>query len=175
MATSDNPAVHLRSLTPNRMTTIAPRRQLPPTAMFADSRPNGAAVDEAGRRRGEIARRTADAEVMAGLVSACRYCGLLDASLAAHARGRQLDAKLKTSVAHTWFMQGDYDRTASISLAEFPYIGSLSLAELRRGDEALPVLRELEVKTETRLRNFIVAARTLLDVSRGVKIALVSR
>ena len=119
--------------------------------------------------------RTADAEVMAGLVSACRYCGLLDASLAAHARGRQLDAQLKTSVWHTWFMQGDYDRMASISLAEFPYIGALSLAELGRGDEALPVLRELEVKTQTRLRNFIVAARTLLEGDRAESVAAVIR
>src|SRR5688572_2557677 len=119
--------------------------------------------------------RTADAEVMAGLVSACRYCGLLDASLAAHARGRQLDATLKTSVPHTWFIQGDYDRAASVSLAEFPYIGSLSLAELGRGDEALPMLRELEVKTQTRLRNFIVAARTLLEGDRAESVAAVIR
>jgi len=119
--------------------------------------------------------RTADAEVMAGLVSACRYCGLLDASLAAHARGRQLDATLKTSVPHTWFMQEDYDRAAGISLAEFPYIGALSLAELGRGDEALPMLRELEVKTQTRLRNFIVAARTLLEGDRAESVAAVIR
>ena len=119
--------------------------------------------------------RTADAEVMAGLVSACRYCGLLDASLAAHARGRQLDAKLKTSVPHTWFVQGDHDRVASMSLAEFPYIGALSLAELGRGDEALPMLRELEVKTQTRLRNFIVAARTLLEDDHTESVAAVIR
>jgi DNA-binding winged helix-turn-helix (wHTH) protein len=119
--------------------------------------------------------RTADADVMAGLVSACRYCGLLDASLAAHARGRQLDATLKTSVAHTWFMQGDHDRVARVSLIEFPYTGALSLAQLGRGDEALPTLRELEAKTQTRLRNFIVAARTLLEGDRAESVAAVIR
>jgi hypothetical protein len=32
--------------------------------------------------------RAADPELMAGLVTTCRYCGLLEASVAAHARAR---------------------------------------------------------------------------------------
>jgi hypothetical protein len=35
----------------------------------------------------------ADPELLAGLVSACRYCGLLDASFAAHDRARELEPK----------------------------------------------------------------------------------
>jgi DNA-binding winged helix-turn-helix (wHTH) protein/tetratricopeptide (TPR) repeat protein len=117
----------------------------------------------------------ADAEVMAGLVTACRYCGLLDASVGAHTRARQLDAKLKTSVPHTWYLQGDHERVVTIPVVEFPYIVPLSLAELGRGDEALPVLRELEAKNQTRLRNFIVAARTLLEGDRAESVAAVIR
>src|SRR5262249_11796107 len=107
--------------------------------------------------------RTADPEIMAGLVTACRYCGLLDASVAAHLRARQLDPKIGTSVMHTWFMQGDHSRLAKLSVADFPYIVPLALAELGRGDEALPALREAEAKMPTRRRHMAVAARMLIE------------
>ena len=107
--------------------------------------------------------RTADPELMAGLVTACRYCGLLDASVAAHRRARSLDAKIPTSVMHTWFMQGDWASLTTVSVADFPYIVPLALAELGRGDEALPVLRDLEGKLPTRRRHVAVAARALLE------------
>src|SRR5262252_870395 len=95
--------------------------------------------------------RTADPELMAGLVTTCRYCGLLEASVAAHTRAVALEPKIRTSVQHTWFMQGDHARmAASVKIDEFPYIVALSLAALGRGAEALPVLRELEPKTPTR-------------------------
>src|SRR4030095_11505294 len=48
---------------------------------------------------------TADPELLAGLVSACRYCGLLDASVAAHERAVGLEPKIRTSVGHTWFLK----------------------------------------------------------------------
>ncbi len=107
--------------------------------------------------------RVADPELMAGLVTVCRYCGLLDASVAAHERARQLDGKISTSVMHTWFMQGDIARVARLSVADFPYIASLALAELGRGDEALRVLREVEGKMPTRRRHMAVAARALIE------------
>lgn len=107
--------------------------------------------------------RTADAELMAGLVTACRYCGLLDASVAAHRRARQLDSRIATSVMHTWFMQGDWASLAKVSVADFPYIVPLALMELGRGDEALPVLREVEGRIPTRRRHVVTAARVLLE------------
>src|SRR5579864_93350 len=119
--------------------------------------------------------RTADPELLAGLVSACRYCGLLDASVAAHARAVSLEPKIRTSVPHTWFMQADHAKVATIKVAEYPYIVPLSLAELGRGAEALPVLRELEPKIPTRLRDFIVAARTLLEGQAAESIAAAIR
>ena len=39
--------------------------------------------------------RTTDPELFAGLVHACRYCGLLDASRAAHERARHLDKLIR--------------------------------------------------------------------------------
>ena len=107
--------------------------------------------------------RTADPELMAGLVTACRYCGLLDASIAAHQRARSLDRKIPTSVMHTWFMQGDWERLAALPVAEFPYIVALALVEFGRGDEALATLREVEARMPTRRRHVAVAVRALIE------------
>ncbi len=72
----------------------------------------------------------ADPELLAGLVSACRYCGLLDASVAAHTRALDLEPKIGTSVGHTWFLQADHARVATVKIADYPYIVAISLAEL---------------------------------------------
>ena len=133
-----------------------------------------------GRARDAMTRligraESADPELLAGLVSACRYCGLLDASAAAHARAAGLDARIRTSVPHTWFLQSDHVRVVSLKVAEAPYIVSLSLANLGRGDEAVGALRELEQKTGTRMRDFMIAARTLIEGNPGESIAAIAR
>jgi tetratricopeptide (TPR) repeat protein len=133
-----------------------------------------------GRCRDAMARlieraASADPELLAGLVSACRYCGLFAASVAAHARARELEPKIATSVPHTWFVQGDHARVATAKLQDFPYIVALSLAELGRGAEALPALRELEPKLPARRRDFAVAARTLLEGDRAASAAAATR
>jgi TolB-like protein len=56
--------------------------------------------------------RGSDPELFAALVPACRYCGLLRHSLAAHERAVRLDPNIRTSVQHTFFMLGDYLRAA---------------------------------------------------------------
>jgi eukaryotic-like serine/threonine-protein kinase len=133
-----------------------------------------------GRARDAMIRlagraQTADPELLAGLVSTCRYCGLLDESVAAHTRAIALDPRMRTSVSHTWFLQGDYARVAAIPVVEQPYIVGLSLAAQGRRDEALPVLREMEQTTKTRLRDFIVAARNLLEGKPAESVAAVNR
>jgi DNA-binding winged helix-turn-helix (wHTH) protein/tetratricopeptide (TPR) repeat protein len=117
---------------------------------------------------------TADPELLAGLVSACRYCGLLDASVAAHARAVGLEPKIRTSVGHTWFLQADYAQVATLPIADYPYIVSIAQAELGRGHEVLPRLRELESKLPGRLRDFAVVARTLLEGDNAGSIAAVA-
>jgi DNA-binding winged helix-turn-helix (wHTH) protein/tetratricopeptide (TPR) repeat protein len=117
----------------------------------------------------------ADPELLAGLVMACRYCGLLDASAAAHERARALEPKIRTSVPHTWFLQGDYARVAELAISGNPYIVSVSMAELGRGAEAIPVLRELEPKVPARIRDFMVATRTLLEGDAKQSIAAIGR
>jgi hypothetical protein len=49
-------------------------------------------------------------DVFAALVTPCRYCGLLQASVGAHERARRLDSHVRTSVMHTWIAEGDYLR-----------------------------------------------------------------
>jgi hypothetical protein len=121
------------------------------------------------------AAHAADPELLAGLVSACRYGGLLEASAAAHARAVELEPKVRTSVAHTWFMQGDHARVVTLKIPELPYIVALSLGEFGRGREAIPVLAELEPRIPTRIRDFVVAARTLLEGDAEASAAAASR
>jgi DNA-binding winged helix-turn-helix (wHTH) protein/tetratricopeptide (TPR) repeat protein len=133
-----------------------------------------------GRARDAMTRlveraRTADPEVLAGLVTACRYCGLLDASVAAHARAVGLEPKLRTSVPHTWFLQGDHVRVAAVKASEFPYIVPLSLAELGRRAEALDTVREMEQKIPTRVRDLVTGARTLLEDKPAESLAAINR
>ncbi len=51
-----------------------------------------------------------DAQLFAGLVHACRYAGLIEASLAADAEARRLDPTVPTSVEYTLMQTGDAER-----------------------------------------------------------------
>ena len=116
-----------------------------------------------------------DPEVLAGLISPLCYCGLLDASSAAHWRAVALEPKIRTSVPHTWFLQGDHSRVASLKVDDNPYIVALSMAEVGRTHEALPVLRALEQKVKTRIGDFIIAARTQLEGDEAGSISAIER
>ena len=58
---------------------------------------------------------------------------------------------------------------------ENPNIVALSLAEVGRGKEAIAVLRALEEKIKTRMRDFMMAARTLIEADAEASIASVGR
>jgi serine/threonine protein kinase/tetratricopeptide (TPR) repeat protein len=57
----------------------------------------------------EADRHGNDPELFAGLVHACRYCGLFEESVAAHAEARRLDPNVPTSVEQTLLMSGDVE------------------------------------------------------------------
>ena len=57
----------------------------------------------------QVQRGSNDPNVFSGLCMACRYCGLLEASAAAHEQARQLDPGISTSAAHTYWMLGRYE------------------------------------------------------------------
>jgi DNA-binding winged helix-turn-helix (wHTH) protein/tetratricopeptide (TPR) repeat protein len=80
-------------------------------------------------------------DLFAALVQVCRYCGLLDASLAAFRRARHLDPYVRTSVAHTWFALGDFERALlSYDTDAGLYLDALALACLDRKQESLALL-----------------------------------
>jgi serine/threonine protein kinase/tetratricopeptide (TPR) repeat protein len=62
------------------------------------------------RLLGEADRHGNDPELFAGLVHACRYCGLYEQAIAAHAEARRLDPNVPTSVEQTLLMAGEIER-----------------------------------------------------------------
>jgi tetratricopeptide (TPR) repeat protein len=62
------------------------------------------------RLLGEGTRHGNDPELFAGLVHACRYCGLYEQSLAAHEEARRLDPNVPTSFEQTLLMTGDVEQ-----------------------------------------------------------------
>jgi serine/threonine protein kinase/tetratricopeptide (TPR) repeat protein len=65
------------------------------------------------RLLGEAARHGNDPELFAGLVHACRYCGLYEESLRAHLEARRLDPNVTTSVEGTLLLMAHVDRLVS--------------------------------------------------------------
>ena len=139
-----------RSWIARRRRSAGRSTSIPTWRSLTSSTPNSKSISGARTMRwcaSWAGARSADPELCAGLVSTCRYCGLLDASVAADALARRLEPRIRTSVPHTWFLQGDHRRVASQKLHENPYIVALSLGALGRQQEAISALRELEKTT----------------------------
>ncbi|MGI8769960.1 MAG: winged helix-turn-helix domain-containing protein [Acidobacteriaceae bacterium] len=86
---------------------------------------------------GQSTRRKNNAEIFSALVHACRYCGLMDVSLQAHERAIRLDPNIRTSVAHTHFALGDFERALYwYGSAWGLYLDVLALASMGRREEA---------------------------------------
>jgi eukaryotic-like serine/threonine-protein kinase len=66
------------------------------------------------RLLGEANRHGNDPELFAGLVHACRYCGLYEESIAAHAEARRLDPNVPTGLEQTLLMTGDIERLLAV-------------------------------------------------------------
>jgi len=90
---------------------------------------------EAMRRLLRRARVSADPEYFAGLVHACRYAGLLDASAQAHDEARRLDPAVPTSVLSTYMLQGDFERVLRQPDVDAE-VRAMALFRLGRVDEA---------------------------------------
>jgi serine/threonine-protein kinase len=132
----------------------------------------GRAQDAMTRLLERAHSRTADPELFAGLVHACRYCGLLDASRAADERARRLDKLIRTSVAITYFMLGDYQRVHDVSADEpSGYLDGLALVMLGREEEAVATLRKAEEVGDVTARKFNESLRMLLEGHRAEGLA----
>jgi TolB-like protein len=65
----------------------------------------------------EAARHGNDPELFAGLVQTCRYCGLYEEAITAHAEARRLDPNIATSVEQTLLMTAQFDRLFGVAPA----------------------------------------------------------
>jgi serine/threonine protein kinase/tetratricopeptide (TPR) repeat protein len=128
----------------------------------------GRAVASMVRLLTRARRRPTDADLYAGLVHACRYAGLLDASAAAHRCAIAIDPLIPTTALQTYFMRGELD----VALDESRKIagGSLRamvLSLLDREAEAIAYLKEQEQRlSHFTIRQYSVALRTLLEGDR---------
>jgi TolB-like protein len=114
----------------------------------------------------------ADPDLFAGLVVACRYTGLLDASLAAHATAVRLDPEMRTSVQYTYWALGEYERVRAYDTDPTRFLSFCALGMIGREDEALAAheafKRGLEGGLEVPLGDATAAAlRGDLDACRA--------
>ncbi len=100
----------------------------------------GRSLEAMVRLLGRVRGSSSDPELYAGLLHASRYVGLLDASIAAYRRATRLDPGIRTSVAHSFFMLGDFERAIELDADDPAYLTVLALHALGRSDEALDLL-----------------------------------
>ena len=131
----------------------------------------GHAMDAMRRLLKRLRSSKTDPELLAGLIHASRYCGLLQASLEAHRQAQRLDPNIHTTVTHTYFAIGDYQGALDAAGRDFGYFTSLRLAMLGRVEEAITVLKEKEASVSERLgKVFMISLRALLEGNRGASL-----
>jgi serine/threonine protein kinase len=97
----------------------------------------GRASDATVRLLTRAQAKRPDAELLAGLVTTCRYSGLLRESVAAYEQARRIDPVVRTSAGFTFYLLGDYARAieADVDIHGFPS----ALARQRLGDRGAAV------------------------------------
>jgi eukaryotic-like serine/threonine-protein kinase len=130
-------------------------------------------VESLGRAKEAMARlldrigSNSDPEIFTGLVIACRFCGLLDASLAADRQARRLDPAVRTSVMYTHFMLGDWERAIATDTDRMRWVTNWTLPLVGRVDEAIASYTDLESRALPGLmHDLIKASRLTLEGKR---------
>jgi len=100
------------------------------------------------RLTGRLKQRGEDPETLTGLVQVLRCCGLLDESIAAHERAIALDPTTQTSVAHTWFLKGEYAKVFETYTGFRLYLDAAAWAGLGDTQHAAALLRPRLAKNE---------------------------
>lgn len=133
----------------------------------------GRTLDALRRLLDRAQRRRSDAEIFAGLGHICRYCGLLRPALVAHQEARRLDPLIPTSVMHTYFMLGDYERALENSGGDYGYGTAMVLGMTGRAEEAVSLLLQREQDRPWRLgKLYLTSLRTLLEGKREESLAV---
>jgi serine/threonine protein kinase len=126
----------------------------------------GRTLDAMKRLLDRAQRRRSDPELFAGLGHVCRYCGLLHAALRAQQEARRLDPLISTSINHTYFMLGDYQKALESCGGDFGYALGLTLASLGRTEEAVSKLRQREEIIWRLGKLYLTSLRALLEGNR---------
>jgi serine/threonine protein kinase/tetratricopeptide (TPR) repeat protein len=107
-----------------------------------------------------------DLNLFVGLVHACRYCGLTEASVAAHHTARRLDASATTTVASAYLQRGDWE--SALACSTDPYSRAAALTELKRTNEAGAVYLEIEKNVQLQqIRLLAFSIRSYLEGDTG--------
>ncbi len=118
----------------------------------------GRAKDAMLRLLARARGRPGDAELFAGLVQACRYCGLLPASVAAYKQARRLEPTIRTSVSHAYLMLGEYQLAIETNVETPRSLDALALSLMGRDAEAIELLRSLARPARTAPLDFFEPA-----------------
>jgi DNA-binding winged helix-turn-helix (wHTH) protein/TolB-like protein len=109
----------------------------------------------------------ASPDIFVALVLCCRFCGLLEASLNAHERARELDPQVQTSVSHTYYQLGDYDAAlTNVSVGAWAIQG-MTLGTVGRTADATEAFRNVEKSgSPAPMRTFVTAWRAMFEDKR---------
>ena len=129
---------------------------------------------ETGRAREAMERllqrarvRSADPELFAGLVQACRYAGLQRPAVAAYEHARRLEPQIRTAVNHAYLMAGDYERAIDADQDDPPLVTALALDLLGQRDRAIDHLRaQIEPGMPPLIRLFLQLTLACLEDRR---------
>jgi tetratricopeptide (TPR) repeat protein len=123
-------------------------------------------VEERGRAPEAVIRLleqakngAADPNLFAGLVVACRFCGLLEASLAADRRARRLDPGIQTSVQYTYWALADFQQAALHDVEDIQVMRHTAKWMLGREAEAIAGVRSALAHLAGSLEVLIVEAQ----------------
>jgi hypothetical protein len=126
------------------------------------------------RLLGRARSQAADPELFAGLVLACRFCGLLDASVAADRQAKRLDPNIRTSVMYTHFMRGDWERAIESDNEDLKWVTNWTLPVLGRSDEAIAGYRRIaQQRLPPMIGMMMGAARAVLEDNRDEALATI--
>jgi serine/threonine protein kinase/Tfp pilus assembly protein PilF len=147
--------------------------QINPDLSIAHNLYTNLEVESLGRAKEAMARlltraqSTSDPEIFTGLVIACRFCGLLEASLAADRQARRLDPTVRTSVMYTHFMLGDWERAMASDTDTLKWVTNWTLPLLGRQNEAIASFREMESRPlPGTIRDMMRACRLVMEGNR---------
>jgi len=132
----------------NRALELNPRLPFAHKVLAQLEADTGRAEQAVVRLTSLASRHGNDPELFAGLVHACRYCGLLDESVAAHFEARRLDPTVSTSYEQTLMMTGDLQELLAVSQPSViagadDGIRMMALGLAGRRDEARALLLEM--------------------------------